>query len=79
MKLKCNKCNEIFDLNTDGFEEEQIESDQYSIRYNVCGSIYCPECGNTINIESYDYWIDNISNEIVDGTEMLECSGATKI
>jgi uncharacterized protein YlaI len=79
MEIKCNECNKVFELDTDGFEKEQVESDSYSIRYTEYGAMGCPHCDNTIDVSSYDYWIDNTSNDIVDGTEMIECDGATKV
>ncbi len=79
MELECMKCKEIFELNTDGFEKEQTDQDKYSVQYSEYGSIVCPKCNNIIDISNYDYWIENINNTLISGSETLECTGAKKV
>jgi len=76
MDVRCLKCKEVFILNTKDLEKEQTDQDKYSIQYTKYGSVFCPKCKASIDIENYSYWIENINKTIIDGSEILECSGA---
>jgi uncharacterized C2H2 Zn-finger protein len=70
MELKCKKCGNIFELDTDNCECESIEQDGCHTRFDCNHADKCPSCSNTFDI-TYEYWSDNNSGELLNGYEIF--------
>ena len=72
MKLECITCNSIFDFDAEEHSEcSIIEKDKGHTRYECIGSGKCPKCHTEFDI-SYEYWIDNISEELLNSYENFD-------
>jgi len=68
MEIKCNNCQDIFEINIEECDCNSIEQDKVHTRFECTYIGLCHKCDSSFEIQ-YEYWIDNISNELVNDIE----------
>lgn len=71
MKIQCNKCKDIKELDINDITEEKISGsvDKAHIPYTVSDYTFeCKKCKSTITI-SFDYWEKVETGDILNGYE----------
>ncbi len=59
--IECKKCNKIYDINPEDFDEPETSSDErsmgYEIQYIWTYELECEDCNNVLKvvIEGYEY------------------------